>query len=94
MNNLTANEFTDLTQLFSSAINSSFSTANTTFQKHRQAVLADAFAQQDQGLRVHHYVIYILMDPSSVDQRVLDEIADLRGIPDAAGLLLMTNTAQ
>lgn len=82
------------TQLFSSAINSSFSTANTTFQKHRQAVLADAFAQQDQGLRVHHYVIYILMDPSSVDQRVLDEIADLRGIPDAAGLLLMTNTAQ
>ena len=81
-------------QLYTIAVNEAFRTADQSFQSHRQKLLSDAFAETDLGRRLHLYVVYIITDPANVDQRVLDEIYSVRGIPNAHVLLTQTNLVQ
>lgn len=78
-------------QLYTIAVNEAFHAADQSFQAHRQKLLAEAFAETDLGKRLHLYVVYIITDPANVDQRVLDEIYSVRGIPNAHDLLMQTN---
>jgi hypothetical protein len=55
---------------------------------HRALLLEQAFKASEEGLRVHYFVLYILLDPSSVDPKIVEEIAQSRGIPDAPRILL------
>jgi hypothetical protein len=55
--------------------------------EHRLSLMDRAFASGEDGLRVHYLVLYILLDPSSVDPKVVKELYELRGIPDAPEVL-------
>jgi tetratricopeptide (TPR) repeat protein len=76
-----------VTQLRGAVTNSAFAAADQSFQLRRKQVLEQAFAQEDEGERLHFYVIYILMDPTLVDERIIEEIATARGIPNAPQII-------
>lgn len=77
-----------LTQdLYAKATSLAFNVVNDSLQGHRQALLERAFATEDQGERIHMYVIYILLDPTQVNPQVTAEIDSARGIPDSASVL-------
>ena len=64
-----------------------YTAVNQSLQVWRRQVLEEAFESEDEGQRVHLYVVYVLLDPTEVDPQVTAEIARLRGVPDAVSVL-------
>jgi tetratricopeptide (TPR) repeat protein len=54
---------------------------------HRANLLDLAFKAGDEGERMHYFVLYILLDPTSVDPKIVQEIEQSRGIPNSPQLL-------
>jgi tetratricopeptide (TPR) repeat protein len=55
---------------------------------HRSAILERGFKASDEGERMHYFVLYILLDPASVDPKIVEAIEQSRGIPDSPRLLM------
>ena len=80
-----------LDELEASASASALALAEQAFELHRRAVLDQGFTQSEEGKRLHFYVVYMLMHPELVDERVLQEIHTARGIPDASRVILQSS---
>ncbi|MEC9442228.1 MAG: tetratricopeptide repeat protein [Myxococcota bacterium] len=67
--------------------NVSWQMINMSLQARRNAVLEQAYAAGDVGVKTHLFVIYILLDPTNVDPQVVSEIESTHGIPDSVRVL-------
>lgn len=76
-----------LNQVYNSALKQTQKTMLQSLSSYRAGLLDAAKNVDNDGQRIHQYVIYLLLDPTQASPEVIAEINSKRGIPDAHKLL-------